>query len=750
MVLSLKSSNFVLSADGKKGQILSIENNKIGTQYGVKAAPFYVVINGKKYFENASADSFEQKENALSFTYKENGFEAVLTYSAVDNLPFVEAWLSVKNNTDETVTFDKVIVNNLVFSSPAEEIVFHDDQTLWHVPTCYFARMKNGGVVLGLEYPYWENVAEGGGVIEESNENVILGYSPKFDVKAGEAFLSEKIFIGVYEFTGKLRHSEGPYPTKKEYKYYPDILRTGGINQHFPGNVIPEDAGVPELVLDWGEVYAMQDFLRYYLPEQRLPEDGYWFWQNGWWACIFNADIKALEPLERAGIRDLMTAAIYFGHDNHPTTEPKYIRDMRTKPLGFPRVKDNEGVHAGGTEGWHSFAEKAEGVEKSDEYTEEFHAPEAYETLVSEAEKKGIYISSFSTPNNAYLERPEWLALDENGKAHEYFGTRLSCPACDEYMDFHFDMLSKVIDRYKKRFWAFDGRWMCYSEIAGYHFGSVGPLPCCNPNHGHPIGDGRYKEWKNIEKFKRKLREKYPTMCLEEYYGLKRGGIWSMSSLNSDENYYEMASPENNRLQTWHNENDRFRPVYINYSSVFGSTVSEFEYSLISSMSTSSYVQVSIGYNALRDYPECADILKKHKKWADENYRYFKKRRCIFGIPGENAADGSAHILDGEGIIYIFTAPNVTVDARITFDEMLGFTKDESKSYKITTVTTVKRDGEDSYCETVCDTISFGDTLRARISPNTAAILKVEKSDSVTAIENKVGFSVNDTVVCAF
>ena len=492
----------------------------------------------------------------------------------------------------------------------------------------------------------------------------------------------------------------------------------------------------------------MQDFFRYHLPAQPLPEDGYWIWQNGWWAGLFTPDIKLIDPLVRAGVHDLMTAAIYYGHDNHPTTEPKYVREMRISPLGFPVTRHaSEGVTEGKT-GWHTAADTSGDSEDVIGYSDTFEAPPAYDEFVRDAQKQGVYVSSFSTPNNSYLSRPDWYATDENGTPYEYFGTRLSCPACDEYMDFHFDMLTHIMDRYRPRFWAFDGRWMNYSEIAGYHFGRIGPTPCHNPAHGHPRGDSRYKEWKNIEKFKRGLRERYPRMCLEEYYGLKRGGVWSMTSLNSDENYYEMASVENNRLQTWHNENDRFRPVYLNYASVFGKTPSEFEHSLISALSTSEYCQISKGYCALRDYPESADILKKWKKWADENHRFLKSRRSIFGMPGEHAADGSTHFIDDEGFIFIFTAPGTAAECHIPMSELIGL-DGKTEAYRITEISSVERNGNTASCEIASSIVRAGSTLRVRVTADTACVLRVDKT-SLSADHTITELSHADAVVDAF
>ena len=89
--------------------------------------------------------------------------------------------------------------------------------------------------------------------------------------------------------------------------------------------------------LDAGEIRAMRDFFAEHLGHQSLPEEGYFIWQNGWWAQLFNADTSAIDVLERAGVHDIMTAAMYFGHANHPSCEPNVITDVRFDPLRFPK-----------------------------------------------------------------------------------------------------------------------------------------------------------------------------------------------------------------------------------------------------------------------------------------------------------------------------------------------------------------------------------------------------------------------------
>lgn len=706
--MKLSSGSAVLCIN-ETGEIEYIENKETGDRFSIEDKGFYLFANNRSYFVNPVCLFCEKNDNEISFTLDYFNFKATVKYTTVPGISFFEKVITFENKDSDSFFVDEVTCQDLKFSG-AEEILLHDDKSLWHVPTNFFVRYKNGGVALGLEYPYWFGIAEDGsdaGVWE--SDRIKLGYSAK--VNSDKSFICEKTFIGIYTYEGVTRKTYGPYPHGVK-TFWPD-MEYGGLSQHFPGNVLPNDAGIPEETLDFGEIHAMQNFFRYYLPKQSLPEDGYFIWQNGWWAGLTTPDINAVDPLANSDVHDLMTFKMYFGHATHPSTEPPYVREARIDPVGFPVINKEDETEEVKTGTWHAAAQSGDDSDFVTGYTDEFAPPNDYKKLMEESGKKGVHIASFSTPNNSYVAKPEWLHKSANGETGTYFGTKLSCPACKEYMDYHFNVLSKVIDCSSKRYWAFDGRWISYKEIAGYDFGEIAPDPCYAEGHGHVPGEGKYLEWKNIEEFKSKLRLRYPNMCIEQYYGLKRGGAWSMTSLNADENYYEMGSEENNRLQTYCNENDRFRPTYINYSSLFGSTPSEFEYSIISALSCSSYCQIAGGYRALKDFPESRETLKKWKTWATDNHKYLLSRQTLFGFPGEYEIDGSVHIIDNEGYIFLFSVPCEKAEKKLPLDYL-------PKEAKYTVIKAINKNGENAYCE-----ITEGREPTVKMSGLTAALIKV-------------------------
>ena len=643
--MNLTGQNIIINFDDC-GSIVSIVNKITGEVYPISdRGEFVLADTGKITAGNlVSADFTDTK---AVFAYENFTVEYTVAGSYIGKILTITA--------PHKMTVEQVGILSLSFTD-ADDIHYHDDCTIWHCPMCTYARHKKGGVYYGLAYPYWDSETE-------------MAFSPWMILEEGEEFTSEMAFLGVFEKTGKIISSHGPYPGAKKLRYHDGFnQQKSGLPQHFPEFKIPEDVGIPEEEQDAGEVAAMRRFFKDYLGEYPLPEEGYFVWQNGWWAGLNNADTEAIDVMKRIGVNDIMTAAMYFGHANHPSCQPNFITDMLFDPIRFPKVADQK-VEITTLEDGHHHDEEVVENQHVTEYTEEFSAPAEYDELIRYGRENGIYVTSFSTPNNSYANYPQWLSLDKDGNPYEYFRTKVSCPASKEFMDHHFEMLCAVLDKYRPRMFFFDGRWMGFREIAcGYP--SIGEDPCFAENHGHLPGKSRYMEWKNIEEFKKRLRERYPDMCFEQYYGLKRGSTWALSYFNGDENYYEVGNPDDLRFQAWHNEMDRFRPTNMHFANIMAKDFEKFKYAMISTLSTSSDCQLASSFHVLKESDECVQFFKKWRSWASENARYLQHKENLFGCPGDVKIDGSAHIIDGEGWLFLFNVMDTDEVCEFTLSEI--------------------------------------------------------------------------------
>ncbi|MBT3274214.1 MAG: LamG domain-containing protein, partial [Spirochaetales bacterium] len=455
--------------DRQTGAIRSIRDKKMDVVYPQAGIGFEVVTT-KGVLRSEKASEAGAKADNAKLRFAGNGLAITLHFRLGTNDRFVEKWLEIKSDDGKPYFIESVVLEDIT-SQAFTEIHFHDDQTIWHCPINLFLRGEKGGCYAGLEYPYWD-------LMQNGNEGFRLGYQPNYHVAAEETNVSEKYFIGVYRKEGISRLSQGPYPGRGHYE---SLTWDGkaGLLQHFKsGKIPPEVKDVPLETLDWGEVWAMQEFMRHVLPDDLpLPEDGYWVWQNGWWAGLWDIKDEILDQLKQAGVHDVMTAHAWYGRGNHPLSPP-YLDQMRIEPVGFPMDSGLAGLPgpAGPAAGLHAdHSEVKLDSFSQGEFTEEFIVPPAMQAFYDYGRKIGVYVSSFSLPSIYFENRPEWATIDDEGKTSEYlFGSKVSCPGSDAYMDHMLGILDDVFTKYQPRYWGFDGRWLSYWEVPYYRPGPKG------------------------------------------------------------------------------------------------------------------------------------------------------------------------------------------------------------------------------------------------------------------------------------
>ena len=323
--LRLENPRIAVEIDPQSGAVHSIRDKEQDVVYRQSGIGFEVVTT-EGAFRSDTAKAVNTREGQVDLKFFGNGLDVTLHYRLGASDHFVEKWLTI-NASDGKPYFLKSVVLEDMTTDAFSEIHFHDDNTIWHCPINLFLRADKGGCFAGIAYPYWD-------LKQNGKEGFRLGYEPNYQVAARETNTSEKYFIGVYRKEGIHRVSQGPYPGRGRY---PLISKFGGLSQHFKGGMPNPVKEVPVEVLDWGEVWAMKEFMRHVLPNDlALPEEGYWVWQNGWWAGLWDVQTSILDYLKEAGIHDVMTAHTWYGRGVHPLSPP-YIDKMRISPMGFPK-----------------------------------------------------------------------------------------------------------------------------------------------------------------------------------------------------------------------------------------------------------------------------------------------------------------------------------------------------------------------------------------------------------------------------
>lgn len=601
----LENRCITVELDAETGALRAIRDRQQRVTHSFKGIPFKLRTDGGAW-QPAQVSGREGSKSIQVFAYQGEGFEARLHYRLGLEDRFVEKWVEIQRRDRTPYFLQDLVLEDVALGPEFRELHLHDDQTKWHCPINLFLRTDRGGCFAGLEYPYWQQDLRGA-------RGYRLGYAPNFTVAAGEVFTSEKYFLGVYQYEGIYRYSHGPFPGDLK----PGLLTFNSTAvSHYR-----DTSDVPPEVLDWGEVWAMQAFMRRVLPKNPRPEAGYYTWVNSWWAWAWNQSWSlnegVIDLLAKMKIRDVMTQSIWFGHGQHPMPVP-YISGMDpSQPVSFT-------------------------------------ATPATESLITYGKRKGVNVTSFCCPGVYFEGRPEWLSLREDGRPTRYNDwSQVNCPASDDYTAFMLGLYDQLLTKYGCRWWGFDGRWLSFREFPQDDGQPLGPDPCYARNHGHLPGDNTYREWRNISELLAELRRRHPSICLESYYGLKRGGPWILRHLNATENYYEEGSSDQMRFQLWHNQNDRFFPPDRNMTTLFARDPASFQHGLISMIAGGPYGQVGPGLHQLV-HEENQAFFEKWRDWASRNIEYLNVRRDLFPCPGYGRVDGSAQIIKDRGFLFLF------------------------------------------------------------------------------------------------
>ena len=601
----MENAHVAVAIDERTGSVSSIRDKRSGAVYPQTGIGFSLTTD-RGSIRSREASRIERTAETIALLFDEGDFAVQLHYRLGPQDLFVEKWLQISATDKGEYVIQEVALEDVTLDAQMREIHVHDDQTKWHCPINLFLRSEAGGCFAGLEYPYWK-------LELRDNTGFRIGYAPSYASAKGETFISERYFLGVYRYEEIYRYSHGPFPGPLK----PGLVTFEGSSvSHYPdtSDVRPE-------VLDWGEVWAMQTFTRSFLPDNPLPDDGYYMWVNSWWAWAYDQSWSLkhedIDLLARVGIRDVMTQSIWFGRGQHPNDAPYLVKMDPDAPAAF-------------------------------------EADAEVESLVAYGRSQGVNITSFCLPGVHFDSKPDWRSVKADGTPHTYCGFgSFNCFANREHARFMLELYDYVLTKYQCRYWGFDGRWMSYREVPYPDGGAVGPDPCYALNHGHPPGDNFYLEWKNINSMLAELRRRHPTICLETYYGTKPGGPWVRRSLNATENYYEVASSDQNRFQQWHNQNGRFLPPGHNYSAVFGRDSAGFRFSLIACLAGGPYCQIGAGLHQLRDEGN-QRFLVRWRVWASHNHRYLRIKRDLFPAPGYARVDGSAHVVEDRGFLFLF------------------------------------------------------------------------------------------------
>ncbi len=602
---------------GASGELIGVSGPADGEAFQIDNSEIRVRTSaGEITTEGLQPEAAHRDGATVETVYKQGDF--TLTVQWTEGKGFAERTWSLAHLRGEPFTVEDV-AEQIRFAQDFARIDLHTDGSAYRVPINLFLRANDMSVAVGVAYPWVE-------LKPLERRGAEVRYDVAIDIPAGQEFHSETFFVVACPYVGAV------------------CDKPGGETR-----ILLLEESEP---MDYGEVWAMQDYVAHFAPEQPLPEDGYWVWLNGWWARSggsWEDPQTVIDKLADWGIHDLLTPEVWWGYGEHPVNIPAL---SELEPGEVPPI------------------------------------PEPTRKLIEYAQGRGMHVASFCQPAIWYYGRPEWKSVRKDGTPYMYIGDigkpGYNCWAIDEFTRAFTDLQKEMLKASGSRFWAWDGRMLSFSEIDGVAPGDppeeqYSPLPCYGEGHDHAPGRQFFPEYRKIRGMIDEMREAFPRACLQSYWGLKRGMPWIMRGLNAQENYYEISGIWDQALQNWYTQNYRFVPMYMNWTNLHEKDPERFEVNLILCLSSSVHAQMGASYGAIED-PTNKATFQKWTAFADRIRPFLSRGRWLFGQPGSTWVTGTAHCIDDRGSLFLFRLrdpENASARAEVPLNDLIGLTKGE-------------------------------------------------------------------------
>jgi hypothetical protein len=435
--------------------------------------------------------------------------------------------------------------------------------------------------------------------------------------------------------------------------------------------------------MDLGQVWAMQDYMRATMPAQKLPHPGFFTLAN---TCMAALDFAKPKPgfLSPPGNWGKMWHDRFYSY----TVEPiKNVVDI-AKELG---QIDNVGLATiwFGNAGYAAACPDLY-LEKLDENFE-IRKNKYWKQVVEYARKQGFTTGGMDEPARSYLiDRADLKILTKDGKR-----LTSNCFANKWYTDWYLEQIDRALSENDELvMWGWDWGWLDRTLSANFaEYGLCYKFPgCWDRSHGHASGNCGYQAYRNVKRFLAELKKRHPDKMLRVCWGVKSCGPWLMRVFDEAEMlsenilYYTpegMSLADENRFQAWFTQNYKFIPNYKNMSEVHPRCDSRgMEYSLLSAISISDHTQfgeLPFMYENKQKEESDQRFWRKWRRWADEHFNYLRVKRDLFGHPfRSDCIDGSAHIINDNGFIFIFNPTEKDIIAEIPLNEWIGLIKGDS------------------------------------------------------------------------
>lgn len=554
------------------------------------------------------------------FCYRSGPAEFTLEYAAVPGAPFLTRRLSMR--FDGAVQLLKIAAA----VPPAQSVFLY--KTFVNASAAVFARSGSQGLCCGFENPYC------------CLEGACVAFEPSLILKAGEEFVSDLNFIGLYALSGELIQPE---------LYRSEVIRNGRHQTRYRN---PSE-GVP---LYFSEIRSFNDYTKHY----------------------FGCGEKEFR----------------FGSYNFFSNLPQRPETQAHKQAYFRHI-DNFCALGGDTIFLNPLVPNQIPNASPDSCWELFPQGTMAEEILNYAVSKGLRIGMYTgTAGNGcygnssmipFADVKQWKKVDVRGHV-----SGENCLADDAFTDWYIQVQKNTIEKYHLSVWGWDP-------------GPGNGMFCSCTEHGHLPQKGAYKGYRNCLRVMRELKEAFPDLYFLTFHGLKEYGMWGFKYIDQHEAIWEnevyvmapafadlsmdRATAHQIRLQSTWNYLFRFMPPALNHGiphrmiqscwmnlTELDSLVdyTGWKFGLLSSIAAGGSVTLPI----LPERPEAVDgyveFYHKWIGWARDHFDY-SKNTIPFGSQVGCGIDGFSKLIDNEGFLFLSNPFPVPLECSFTLDERLGF-----------------------------------------------------------------------------
>ena len=705
-----------------RGRLVELRNKLTGESFAVAGDD--LAIEGVGFTITADAatvEPVEREAGALRVRGRSGDARWTTVWTLHPGRNYAEK--SVTITFDRDCGLERVVLGRPAIRGPGQEIVaYRHPDPQWVLDfmvvrhgvridrpansqpsTTFFGRTPQGGWFTGVEMAFDASRLE--------DDRITFAFAPHARMKAGREFACPPVYVGVVK--------RSPDDARA------DEWRPATGAELLGKAAVPRKGGVPHLTEP--TVKAGQSAAAAPAAVRPLPSE----------SRAMVAMTSAILGPPRHGLKAMACAWHCQMDQDEYTTDEELEKDL--KALEFIDSCGLDGVwesHPWGGD-WRALAALREG--------ERFAIGPRSRRFLERARELGLTVVLWPTMNTSHpwnpatkpfrLDKPEWIRgtdgepLPGTGVSPAGFRRRhANCLANEPFANWLRGVLfDDTLGTGLYQGWVMDGDFWGSPAFID----TILPVTCLAEGHDHLPGDSNDACQRRLADIIAEVRRRHPGMYITMCRPPMDLGVWAMRHVDACFTLVESGGRDDNvsyadevRTAARIRLHEHFFPHWLDMGLLFPSygqpgptppwPSAKIDYAMISALSCAPNLLL---YLPARDGIPEADRLEIRKwlDWGRANEKYLMVRRDLFDWPGKGRVDGSAHVVDGKGIVFLFNGTEKELTGEVPLDGSIGL--DGAGRY------TIVQEYPPADRKV---TAQGGETVRWTVPPRTAVILRIE------------------------